>query len=81
LFERDKEIAVPRTYTVDSKAKPATMDLQVGVTEKEMALAIFKVEGDKLTICRAMPGKPRPTKFEVAEGSTDYLLVLRRVKE
>jgi hypothetical protein len=36
---------------------------------------IYQIEGDRLAICQAEPGKPRPTKFRGpdAGGSLRYL--------
>ena len=44
---------------------------------KASLLGIYKLEGDKLTICL---GQERPTKFESAKGSGNSLFVLRRQK-
>jgi hypothetical protein len=41
--------------------------------------AIWKVDGDTLTICSATGGKPRPTTFDSPKGSTDFLYTFRRV--
>ena len=40
-----------------------------GKDRGERVLGIYKLEGDRLTICRAAPGKPRPSEFKAEKGS------------
>lgn len=42
---------------------------------------IYKLEGNKLTICFARARDPRPTKFESTEGSKAFLMVLEKAKK
>lgn len=49
-------------YRATTGAEPAEIDL-------EDSLGIFKLEGKRLWIRRAMPGQPRPTTFENASVS------------
>src|SRR5262245_15355975 len=84
ISEGDKEIVGPREFHFDSKVSPATLDTQATKSPRgdwAYALAIYKIEGDQLTICKVMPGKPRPTAFETEPGSPNYMMIFRRVKK
>jgi uncharacterized protein (TIGR03067 family) len=70
-------------YSFDDSKSPKTIDLDIkkGRGEGKTQLAIFKIEGDKLTIVAAMPGeKDRPTSFELKEGSDLIEAVFERDK-
>lgn len=43
-------------------------------------LAIYKLEGDKLTICSGGPGNERPKEFKDGDGGPPNLVELTRVK-
>ena len=68
---------------VDPKAKPATLDLAIdegpedakGKTSK----CIYKLDGEKLILCVALPGKDRPKEFEQNEGES-YVFELKKEK-
>ena len=67
--------------TLDESASPKTIDL-VGFAGKEgdqekTYLALYTLEGDKLTICYRETGKGRPTKFE-SDGDMN-LMVCERI--
>src|SRR5262249_54437368 len=53
------------TSTVDMTKKPWTIDLVLTGGEKkgEKLVGIVKEEGDRMTVCFAPEGKPRPTEF------------------
>lgn len=69
------------TSKVDSSASPlrsdatATAGTNAGVTVEQ----IFKIEGDVMVVCGAMPGAARPTAFTSAPGSGHVLSVWLRV--
>jgi uncharacterized protein (TIGR03067 family) len=84
--EADK--SVKRDYaklkiTLDEKTKPKIFDINVqaggqkGITME----SIYKLEGDKLTICTRVLGSDRPAKFESPAGESIALVVLERVKK
>ena len=69
---------------VDAEAKPfATIDLVIddgpedakGKTSK----GIYKLDGDKLTICVSAPGKDRPKEFTTVEDEA-YLFAMKKQK-
>jgi uncharacterized protein (TIGR03067 family) len=57
----------------DADAKPhSTMDVTItespdGQAENRVGKAIYKLDGDKLTICVSMPGQDRPTEFSTID--------------
>jgi uncharacterized protein (TIGR03067 family) len=71
--------------TLNPKATPyPTLDFAItegpGDTQGLMALGIYKLEGDSLTICVAIPGNnPRPTELKAVEDES-HLFKLKRVK-
>ena len=68
---------------LDAKAKPAALDLKIaaGPDVGKVVKAIWKLEGDTLTVCTAEPGKERPKEFKGAEGTGHTLLVFQRAKK
>jgi uncharacterized protein (TIGR03067 family) len=70
-------------FSIDDSKSPKTIDFDIkkGRGEGKKQLAIFKIEGDKLTLVAAMPGeKDRPTTFKVTEGSNLIEAVFERDK-
>jgi uncharacterized protein (TIGR03067 family) len=69
--------------TLDPRKEPAELTFLVPAEGEEKAGSvpgIYKVEGDRLTVCYDMTG-PRPTTFESPAGSNVRLMVLTRVKK
>ena len=84
VYEGDRELCGPREFRFDSSAKPATLDTKTTRSPEgppTFSLAIYKIEGDHLTICKAAPGKARPTTFDTSPGSPNYMMIFRRVKK
>jgi uncharacterized protein (TIGR03067 family) len=81
---QDGKPFIASTTKIDPTADPKTMDITftLGPDKGRTALAIYKLEGDTMTICRAAPGKDRPTKFSSKPGSGHTLMVYaRRTKD
>jgi uncharacterized protein (TIGR03067 family) len=70
---------------LDSKAQPVpAIDLMITEAPDDSAgmtaLAIYKLDGDKLTLCISHPGSTtRPTEFKRVEAEV-YLIELKRAK-
>jgi uncharacterized protein (TIGR03067 family) len=71
------------TFTLDPKTSPATINFMKTDPKFQgrVMSGIFKLEGDKLTICSAHEDAERPKEFKSAEKSRTCLFVLERVKK
>jgi uncharacterized protein (TIGR03067 family) len=69
---------------VDKEAKPnPTIDLEIEDGPEEAkgktSKCIYKLDGEKLTLCVSMPGKDRPKEFAQVEDEA-YLFSLKKQK-
>jgi uncharacterized protein (TIGR03067 family) len=72
------------TYLSDATKKPATLDITPsdGPDKGKTRKLIYRIEGDKLTLCGARdPEDPRPTEFSAKKGEKQLLLMLKREKK
>jgi uncharacterized protein (TIGR03067 family) len=70
VFRFDRPIG-KGTLKLDATKMPRAIDVvpdAAGGKGKPM-LGIYRIDGDKLELCFAGPGKERPTSFESKEGS------------
>jgi uncharacterized protein (TIGR03067 family) len=76
----DGKLFIASSTKIDPTASPATIDITFtgGEGKGGTALGIYKLEGNLLTICRAAPGKPRPTEFSSNPGSDLTLMSYRK---
>ena len=66
-----KERKTKKSFT--GKRKTSTWDMK--------DVAVYKVEGDKLTMAISFDEKNRPTGFTSAKGSSSYVLTLEKIKD
>ncbi|MBA4188399.1 MAG: hypothetical protein C0467_10380 [Planctomycetaceae bacterium] len=74
----------PATFKIDATKTPAEITITTKKPDKdETAYGIFKVEGDKLTICAIESEKAtdRPKEFKTSKESKSLILILQRKKE
>jgi uncharacterized protein (TIGR03067 family) len=65
-----------RKFKLNVESNPKAIDLMI--SEKFQSLGIYLLEGDKLTMCTAEPGLPRPSDFKGKIGIS--IVVLKREK-
>ena len=69
-------------YTVDAKASPAAVDLEITKPEGfkgAKAKGILKADGDKLTLCyNPEPDGKRPEKFESTKDNKFFLFEMKK---
>jgi uncharacterized protein (TIGR03067 family) len=72
----------PIPFQIDTTLKPKAIDLlrpkvQIGV---QPAVGIYELQEDRLLICFAQTGKPRPTAFVSDARIGNTLVICKRVK-
>ena len=70
------------TFRLDAMKSPRTIDFMPDFPAKgKPILGIYRLEGDKLTLCYPAPGKERPREFSAKEGRGNTLAVWVREKK
>jgi uncharacterized protein (TIGR03067 family) len=77
--------ALLMTFQLDPTREPPTIDLDYFLgTEKVPGRGIYRLEGDRLTICyrlnRGAVSPERPTEFVTHPGRQEMMLILQREK-
>ena len=72
----DGKVFIASTIQVGATDKDLTIDICFTSkdSEGEIALGIFKIEEDTLTICRSKPRQLRPTEFSSKPGTGHTLM-------
>jgi uncharacterized protein (TIGR03067 family) len=69
----------PSTISLDPTIAPKQMDKELEIGgERFWHVGLYKLEGDKLTLCYDNTGNRRPSRFESPKRSSLVLTVLRR---
>jgi uncharacterized protein (TIGR03067 family) len=66
---------------LDPSRSPPVIDLAFIADRKPRTHGIYRLEGDRLTICWAEGDAPRPTSFASPRGTGLRMLTLERVKK
>jgi len=78
IFRYSKKIS-EGTFKVDPSQSPKTIDSTPASTPGgPPILGIYEFDGEKLRVCNAPPGKPRPKDFGCRLGSMQTLIVWER---
>lgn len=82
VWKRDGKSFAGTRIELDPSRDPKTIDVipDGGKDCGERVLGIYKLEQDRLTICMAAPGKPRPVAFAADKGSGSTLRTFIREK-
>lgn len=82
VWKRDGKSFAGTRIELDPSRDPQSIDVipDGGKDRGERVLGIYKLEDDRLTICMAAPGKPRPASFEAEKGSGCTLRTFTREK-
>jgi uncharacterized protein (TIGR03067 family) len=83
VWRRDGKSFSASTFVLDPKADPKTIDLHAdgGPGRDKVVRGVYKLEGDRLTLCTADPDEPRPDAFRAEPGDRWTLMVFDREKE
>jgi uncharacterized protein (TIGR03067 family) len=76
------EVRDEGVFTLDLSATPKSMVIKPtgGPSKDKVLTAIYKLDGDTLTICYDMDGKVNPTKFESTAENKFLLVEYKRKK-
>jgi uncharacterized protein (TIGR03067 family) len=74
IIDRSNQIVDSGEYLIDAGTSPSAMDIvgREGPNAGRSMLAIFELQGDRLTVCYDLDGPDRPTDMEAQE---DQLLL------
>lgn len=80
-FEDAMGTAIPpkTRYALRPDKTPKEIDIVRAGGEEEVSLGIYALDGDRLKLCYAKAGNPRPTEFVTKDGDGRALAFLERV--
>lgn len=80
VWRRDGKSFSASTVALDPDADPKALDIRAdgGPGRDKVVRGIYKIEGDRLTLCTADPDEPRPTAFRADAGDRWTLMVFER---
>jgi uncharacterized protein (TIGR03067 family) len=78
----DGKATLQAIIKLDPTRKPKAIDITFteGRLKGEVAQGIYELKGDTFRLCRAVPGKDRPTEFSSKPNSGHALMTYNRVK-
>jgi uncharacterized protein (TIGR03067 family) len=79
---RDGKSFAGTTIRLDTASRPKAIDVipDGGPRRGQAVLGIYRLDGDELEICMALPDRPRPDAFRADAGSGRTLMKFRREK-
>lgn len=82
VWKRGDSSFAATKFEIDPEAEPKTIDLipEGGQNRGERVLGIYKFEDDRLVLCVADPGKPRPLEFGSEPGDGQTWMTFRKVE-
>jgi uncharacterized protein (TIGR03067 family) len=72
------------TFAIDPEKSPKWIDIKTGAKgpfKGLTLLGIYKIDGEKLTVCLQADGKARPTEFDAKKTTRNMLLTYKREKK
>ncbi|MEW4570972.1 TIGR03067 domain-containing protein [Tautonia sp. JC769] len=80
VWKRSGKAFAATTFELDPEADPKTIDLipEGGRNRGDRVLGIYRFDEDRLVLCTADPGEPRPTAFAAEPGDGRTLMTFRR---
>ena len=81
--KKGDEVIQVGTQKLDPSKSPKTIDVTLaeGPNKGTVMLGIYEIDGDTLKVCFDPQGKKRPTEFNSAPGSENFVNVHKRVKK
>jgi uncharacterized protein (TIGR03067 family) len=82
VWRREGKSFAGTTIILNPSVKPSAIDVipDGGPSRGTRVLGIYRLETDKLTICMADAGQPRPREFKAEKGSNQTLMVFARLR-
>jgi len=82
VFDADKKELYRCEFQFDRTDAPNTITMKSTTPGRptSISLGIYRLDGDKWTLCYALPGHERPEKFKSTEEDHTMLMVMRRPK-